>query len=183
MEIKLPTIDELRKMGTPEFFGLGFIQLKVDQTYRFHFYHNSLQPIVADDEVHDHRYNFTSYVLAGEFSQNLYNFVPDQNGMFEMIDVDCQTPGVELEGSIVGTLQFINASTYFPGSSYWLNKNIFHTVDARKNAITLLQRDKIEKKYARVVKPLGSETICPFSAPMGESKCWELIQDMMKEIK
>jgi hypothetical protein len=179
MDGKLPTIDQLRSYGVPAYFGLGFIQLKVDQTHRYHFYHNSLEPIVPDDEIHDHRYSFKSHILQGTFIQLLYNFVPDLNGTHEIQSVDCQGPSDQTFEKSHGNLTLINRSTYNTGSSYWINADVLHTVIATNNAITLLERAAVTKQYARVARPIGAETVCPFSAPIGADRCWELIQDML----
>lgn len=179
MEITLPSIDQLRSIATPAFFGLGFIQLKVDQTYRYHFYHDSLTPIVPDDEIHDHRYNFKSHILQGTFIQLLYNFVPDTDGAYEIQNVDCQGPTDQTFEKSYGNLKLINRSTYTVGSSYWINADVLHTVIAHENAITLLERSTVNKNYARVARPVNSNTVCPFSQPIAESRCWELIEDML----
>ena len=179
MEITLPSIDQLRSIGKPAFFGLGFIQLKVDQTYRYHFYHDSLTPIVPDEEVHDHRYNFKSHVLQGTFTQYIFELVPNPNGAFEIQNVDCQGPTDQEFEKTYGNLKLLNQSTYTAGSSYWINGDVFHTVFAKNHAITLLEREEVKKPYARVARPVGVETVCPFSLPIKVSRCWELIEDML----
>ncbi len=175
----LPTIDQLQSYGTPEYFGLGFIQLKVDKTYRYHFYHDSLHAIVPDDEIHDHRYSFKSHVLQGTFTQLIYDFVSDSNGAFEIQNVDCQGPADRVFEKSRGNIKLINRSTYAAGSTYWIEKDVLHTVIAHNNAITLLERDAVTKDFARVARPVGTETVCPFSAPIGAERCWELIEDML----
>jgi hypothetical protein len=179
MTPKLLTIDQLRLLGTPEYFGLGFIQLKIDKTYRYHFYHDSLEPIVPDDEIHDHRYNFKSHILQGEFTQLLYEFEVDHAGTHEIQNVDCKGPSDHVFEKTWGNLKLINRSTYSAGSSYWINRDVLHTVIAHNNAITLLERDTVVKQYARVARPRGVESVCPFSAPLGADRCWELIEDML----
>ncbi len=179
MDIKLPTIDQLRSYGTPAYFGLGFIQLKVDQTYRYHFYHHSLEPIVSDDEIHDHRYSFKSHILQGTFIQLLYTFVSDTNGTHEIQGVDCQGPSDQTFEKSYGNLMLINRSTYNAGSSYWINADVLHTVIAHDNVITLLERSTVTKDYARVARPVGVESVCPFSQPLDTDRCWELIEDML----
>lgn len=179
MDTTLPTIDQLRSMGAPEYFGLGFIQLKVDNVYRYHFYHNSLHAIVPEDEIHDHRYYFKSHVLQGTFIQLLYNFTPDTGGAFEIQNVDCQGPTDQVFEKSRGNIKLINRSTYTAGSSYWIDRDVLHTVIAHDNAITLLERSAVTKDFARVARPVGAETVCPFSAPIGAERCWELIEDML----
>ena len=52
------------------YFGLGFIQLKLDEVRRLHFYSARLPPITED--VHNHRYGFLSRVLAGRLTNRVY---------------------------------------------------------------------------------------------------------------
>ena len=52
------------------FFGLGFIQVKVSDSTRYHFYHKDLPAFT--DHPHNHRYNFTSTCLKGRLKHNLY---------------------------------------------------------------------------------------------------------------
>lgn len=180
---RLPKLDVLKTMGTPEYFGLGFIQLKIDTKYRMHFYHDDLIPIVPDEELHDHRYNFTSHILNGTFTQEIYDFQETEDGTHQLKEVDCQNPDNKMEGSVLGTPRLLNMSTYTKGSSYWINRDLFHRVKSSGNTITILERERVEKNFARVISPLGNHSICPFSAPLGPERCWELIEDMIKDIE
>jgi hypothetical protein len=68
-------IDHLRATGArPHWFGLGFIQLKLTNNERMHFWHPDLQPIVPEEEIHDHRYDFESFVIKGELRHQIYTF-------------------------------------------------------------------------------------------------------------
>lgn len=65
------------------YFGLGFVQLKLRDGRRMHFYTESLPAIVGDDDVHNHRYDFTSQVLSGYLVQHIYRVVPGDTHTLE----------------------------------------------------------------------------------------------------
>src|SRR5579863_7289598 len=73
----LPTIDDLRtkaaSYGTePYWFGLGFIQLKLNDTARMHFWLPEI-PHPEREEIHNHRYDFSSIVLAGHLLHEVWH--------------------------------------------------------------------------------------------------------------
>src|SRR5690606_30989934 len=62
-------IDHLRSYGaTPHWFGLGFIQLKLTNDTRIHFWHPALMADTPEEELHDHRYRFHSHILLGNIT-------------------------------------------------------------------------------------------------------------------
>ena len=64
----------------PHYFGLGFIQCKINQYERIHVYHPDLMPIVnIEEEVHNHRYDFESKILMGKIKNKKYQFLENKN--------------------------------------------------------------------------------------------------------
>lgn len=48
-------IDYLKSLeNKPYYFGLGFIQLKINKSQRIHFWHSELIKTAGDEEIHDH---------------------------------------------------------------------------------------------------------------------------------
>src|SRR5271168_5571627 len=73
----LPKLEDLRakakKYGSePYWFGLGFIQLKLSDTERMHFWLPEI-PHPEREEIHNHRYDFTSTVLAGHLMHEVWH--------------------------------------------------------------------------------------------------------------
>ena len=188
---KLLDIDVLRGYGvTPEYFGLGMIQLKISDTSRLHFYHDDLPVLV--DEPHNHRYPFHSSVLNGSLYQEIFEFVPetydkllyDNQCSHVMAEVSCDPakPGTRIIAK--GGCRSMMATNHLKGSSYWISADTFHTVLAADNCITLLDRNaKAEKEFASVIRAQDSVPVCPFSAPINEEECWRLIEDMLPKKK
>lgn len=104
---QLLDIKFLRGLGViPHYFGLGFIQLKLSEHWRIHFWMPSWPTIPgAETEFHDHRYDFISKVLHGRLEQEVFEVGPThpkyQDGDLEIFEVSCQ-PGQEKEPEVVG---------------------------------------------------------------------------------
>lgn len=175
-------INWLREQGAePHWFGLGFIQLKLNETERLHFYpdHTNYRSFVGPNNLHDHRYDFSSQVLQGRIAQNLFGFgVGD--GSYELTYVSCDPANPAPETTPVqGKLTNIGRMNMVAGNSYWLDADTFHDFYGYDNAITLLTRGPIRKSLARVVRPVGAEDVCAFSQPKPVSELWDMIESML----
>jgi hypothetical protein len=176
----LLNIDVLRRLGQPSWFGLGFIQLKLNDTHRMHFWHPSLTPDVPDDEIHDHRYNFSSTILLGRMHHETWTFDPNMFGSHEMVEVSCDpaAPIVNPKKTL-GAPRLTGSYNLNTGSQYTFKINEFHKSKTTR-CISLLQRDPPEKEFARVIRPRGNPEICPFSNPKDPAQLWEIIEDLLR---
>ncbi len=176
-------IDWLREQGAePHWFGLGFIQLKVNSTERLQFYPDdpAYRPFVGAKEIHDHRYDFASQVLQGEIAQTIFEVGEVAGEHYEMTNVSCdpQKPAHQTDPVPV-KVRPISRMTIFAGGHYWLDADSFHTFRGYNNAITLLTRGLPRKSNARVLRPIGSEAVCAFSQPKPVAELWEVIESML----
>lgn len=174
------TVDGLRSSGrSPAWFGLGFIQLKLDDENRIHFWHPDLMADTPEEELHDHRYEFTSRILRGTLVHETWEFVAAPDGDHEMVEVSCE-PGVEAAPVPLGRGIVRPAGIYrmVEGSSYTFPPTGFHRIEASR-AVTLLNRGPKVRDVARVLKPLGAETICPFAREIPQALLWECIADLL----
>lgn len=179
---ELLNIDTLRRLGAePAWFGLGFIQLKLNDTHRMHFWHPSLSPDVPDEEIHDHRYNFSSTVLLGRMHHETWAFESDLFGAYELCEVSCDpaNPAPDTR-RISGTARLTGEYSMPVGSRYNFKINEFHKTRTN-HCITLLTREAPEKEFARVVRKKGDPEICPFSNPKEVSELWDIIADLLKQ--
>jgi len=173
-------IDWLRRSGAePQWFGLGFVQLKLDDTHRVHFYSDALAPDTPPDEVHDHRYGFTSRVLLGQVRQTLFDFTPDPAGDWMCAEVSCDPanplpPG----GGVRGRVEMTSSAVMAVGSRYSVIARQFHTFEAAR-AVTHLSREATRLPHARVCRPIGVEAVCPFSNPRPAEFLWSIIADLL----
>lgn len=165
------------------YFGLGFIQVKLTShgtsiRRRMHFYHWKLPPITDGEEVHNHRYNFCSTILRGNFSQELYQIV---EGDSHLLEKESCKAGVEINepGKPCG-IASISSQVFSAGSSYCIDHKTFHKVQSRY-AVTMLTLGEVEKDFAEVVRPRMAEKVCPFSKNMPEGELWEFVEKMARD--
>ena len=178
----------LRATGAvPHYFGLGFIQLKLDARRRLHFWVPEWPAIPgADNEIHDHRYDFTSTVLQGEVEQEVFAEGPVETSPFpgchELVEVLCQ-PGHGAEPPLVQG--YVNPMRRIhhrvaAGQAYWLSGEAFHRARSHGATVTLLERGPVQKDRARVIRPFGTPFVCPFGLAVPEAACWEQIEQMIR---
>lgn len=156
------------------YFGLGFIQLKIDEFYRLHFYHPELPAF--NEDIHNHRYDFKSTILKGTFHNSLYCVSP---GETHIITNESCNPEIKAPTEV----KFCSAeleltSSYEAGQDYFMDHTWFHTVKA-ENCITLLERTDYKKEFAQVITPVDGVSTCPFSKKLVEADLWALIAEML----
>lgn len=170
-------IDLLKKNHQKiHYFGLGFIQVKIDSITRVHFYSSELPAIISDEEIHNHRYDFTSVIIKGGFGQQIYQVIPGDTHLLE--EESCQE-GVSGGKTKLCSVKMIGEHVYYPNSRYFVDHNVFHKVQA-VDCVTLLTRSDYKKDLAEVIRPVGAEKICPFSQKIEEGSLWEIVDSMLK---
>jgi hypothetical protein len=175
-------VDFLRKSGAkPDWFGLGFIQMKFDLTSRMHFWHPALAADVGEEELHDHRYDFRSRVLHGTTTHEVYDFVSDAAGDLGLFHVSCKK-GDESEPAfqVAGRVEAAGSYTMVAGSEYTFPHRQFHRIRATE-CITLVHRAPVVKEFASVVKPIGAAHVCPFHREIGEDELWHYIEELVTD--
>jgi hypothetical protein len=174
----LPNIDWLKNNHKLiHYFGLGFIQIKIDDALRLHFYTAELPPIVPEEDVHNHRYDFTSYILKGKFRQELYTAT---FGFTHLLEKETCKEGVVADAApILCGLLLSSSHSYSEGDEYTIYHNTFHKVIA-SDCITAVSRSEYRKDLAEVVRPEGAPKVCPFSQKVNEGRLWEIVETMIK---
>ena len=179
-------LDHLKSYGkTPQWFGLGFIQLKLDTARRLHFWDPTLAPLVNEKELHDHRYDFTSKVLAGSIDHIVYEFEAAENGDHQMCEVFCQ-PEKSAEPRVLetGTIKQTEKHTFKAGDSYTFKQGQFHQGVAA-SAVTYLERGRVLTNTARIIRPVSEAEnwLCPFTTKLTEAEAWAAIENVLKKCK
>ncbi len=172
-------LEELKKNHLDlYYFGLGFIQLKIDKTHRLHFYDPSLPMITGVEEIHNHRYDFKSLVLSGALENTLFEIV--YGNEFSLSKENCQpgTPDFHSQKILVGIKQTL-LNIHRKGDDYFMDHQWFHRVQAQGETITFLTRTDYKKDLADVVRPAGEEKICPFSLVISKEELWSKIEGIL----
>lgn len=164
------------------YFGLGFIQLKLDNVSRLHFYTEELPPIVSEEDVHNHRYDFTSTILKGELTQEIYTY--DLIEKTHIIEEESCKSGIKChaEELLFCGIKLLSTQKFSTGSSYWIDHDTFHRIIA-KNCITFLQRDGYKKEFAKIIRKKDKLPVCPFSKKIEEQKLWDIVEFMINNGK
>lgn len=176
------SVDSLKQYCSDiHFFGLGFIQVKLGETFRMHFYNSSLPAIVDFEEIHNHRYNFHSKVMAGTFRQIMYTFsrAPETEDTEYVLEEESCKEGITASPAMIPvTIRKISEQTFSAGSSYFVDHSLFHQVYSNF-AITFMTRDTIMKDNAEVIRKRNAEKICPFSKKIPQKQLWEIVEQML----
>lgn len=174
-------IDYLKSLpNKPYWFGLGFIQLKIDADKRLHFWHPELSPIVGDEEIHDHRYDFRSMILKGELTNNIYEVKQDSYGNYEMCWVFCDKEHSGKPQHIMDVdIADCKSTTYSAGQSYTMKMDQFHRTIFKVPTVTYLERGPVKKERARIVKLILKPAVCPFSVKLTEEDIWKRIAEVI----
>lgn len=163
-------------------FGLGFIQVQLTNKRRIHLYTSLVRKTVMSEEVHNHRYNFTSRVMHGELTNQIFSVTPDLSKYpkFGMCDETCKEGSVPTEAQPVKMSQLVLFELK-AGQGYHLMADAFHRVFAEENTVTILEWYGTVKDTAQVVRTWGAEKICPFSVNMPETELWEIYREAVNE--
>lgn len=158
------------------FFGLGFIQVKISDTQRYHFYTNRIPRYV--EHPHNHRYSFQSEILCGNLNEILYepiygdtHFISTSNCMPKNSnDLNIKVPvGLKQRESI----------THKTGEVYVRIPTDIHTVEATEDTITFLTKTSEPIfKEAFFIYEKNDEPLCPFSKKYDESELWGIVKEM-----
>lgn len=175
------TVDGLRAAGAvPKWFGLGFIQIKLNDTQRMHFWHPSLSADTPEEELHDHRYFFTSHVVAGETTHEEWFFRKDDHGDHEMVAVNCKPGSAGEEQHLgYGLVEQGGSYTMVAGSKYTFPPTGYHRIRAER-CVTFLERGPVLTELATVIRPLGTPAVCPFERQIPEAQLWDCIADLLE---
>lgn len=164
------------------FFGLGFIQIKINDIERLHFYHESLQAFV--DQPHNHRYDFTSTVLKGCLRNIIWKECVASEGEPCVLRYDSCTSDKDVVTPESKTTNRKIVSTFVTnkGSGYFMPKELFHQVRVEVSpTITVLHRGYKEYEFSSILEPVGFQSVCPFSRNLSETELWEIVEDCLRE--
>ena len=184
MTPSLKELPEYLKMNAADihFFGLGFIQVKLNDSIRYHFYHPELNPIVGLEELHNHRYDFTSYLLKGALSQEVFVInEAEEEKEWTVEDVLCEENSKLNPNKSFCEVEKVLAFTTLKNGNYTMFRHCFHRVlPVTTPTISRLERGPVVDKFAKVIKPIGFGSACPFSSKMSKEQTWEYICEICK---
>jgi len=158
--------------------GFGFIQIKISDRHRLHFYTRKLPPLIHDEDIHNHRYGFRSTLVKGRVSQRIYQIVPGTDGI---IDQQNGSESVQHDSQpVLCSAKIMSTSFYSPGSSYFIEHDIFHRVSLEsETAITMIKRTEPKKDFFDVFRHRGSPKIDPLSKQIDDQTLWKTVAEII----
>lgn len=172
----------LRASGAvPHWFGLGFIQLRLNERQRMQFWHPAFLG-TAEGEVHSHPFSFCSQVVVGELTHETWRFEPDEDGDARRTPAPCcgGCAGAAMPAT-TGKLTLSGRYTLAAGSKFFFTAADFHRMVSRR-AVALLCRGLTEDRPACVVRPINQDPPYRPCAPKGTAECWDIIEDLLAPI-
>lgn len=165
------------------YFGLGFIQVKLnDSSKRIHYYSDIFPITVGEEEIHNHRYDFSSEIVKGTFINKRYEIIEGNTHILSDESCNPKNKIISEEKLVSIKLSHHNEYRSLPNQpvTYGMRHHVFHTVSS-KDAITVLQRSEYKKDNAQVIRPVGVDLICPFSENLKMSKLLEHIEYLIEK--
>lgn len=159
-----------------QYFGLGFVQVKISPVDRFHYYHPSLLATVDPEAIHNHRYNFRSFVMRGALHQELFQII--EGDEYVITDESCSPDAHETETlRRVGALMTASFATP-AGEGYFLHYSQMHRVRAAGKTVTWLARTlPYCQQMAQVLTPTNAPKVCPFKTDLSVDSLWDIVID------
>ena len=166
------------------FFGLGFIQVKISPSQRYHFYHPELPSFV--DNPHDHRYDFMSKVLKGSLKTTVWAEGIDgiDGGLSHqcLIEYTACTPAGQVkvpEGRMSYIIRRAEFDTHAP-STYFFPHNWHHQVNPAGICITKVTKLTEHFKDLATVFIFNREA-CPYSQALKKDELWNYVERCIVE--
>lgn len=172
------TIDGLRRLGgEPHYMGLGVVKYMFRGNRAYHFYSERAPAIV--DDIHEHRFSFTSKVVKGEMKNYIYEvFGTDENSTLRVERGEC-TSGAEriIEVENANVVELCNFTTK-EGQFYHVDYRTLHRIECiSPKVITLLDKElPYEQTNPRFITDSENPSVCAFSQPKSKKECWEIIE-------
>lgn len=181
---ELANIDWIKKNHQKiHYFGLGFIQVKLSDTERLHFYTDELPKTVQQEEIHNHRYNFVSKILFGEMLHYIYEVDENPNGEYLLTKESCNEDNKLNDPGISVNIEQVFMTKYKTSQKYYINHNTFHNVSCEDGTITHLKRTAYQKDFADVIHRKDKPTVCPFSIKVDEKDLFDIVARNLLDYK
>lgn len=167
-----------------KYFKLG--NISPTEELRLHLWTKTNENQDDDLQVHDHSFNFKSFVIYGLLVNHLYEPLYENNAVGFIYDVEFRNEKSRLKlNSSKQTLSNLHSEKLKTGSFYTIQSNEFHkTENLLEPSLTLLKITKPQNKIARVYSPKKLSKLSKFERIFLNNKENEiLINEVISLIK
>ncbi len=149
MRPDLPSIFELRNLGPaldyhPRVHPNGFIQLDLSDILRLHVWHPGLPYRQKTyHPVHDHVFDFTSYVYSGRLVHVAYDAVLNASSTHVLWTAECIGPNESVLRPTADRVRLVqvNARAVQPGEEYFFAAHEFHETLSNEPTLTIIRKN------------------------------------------
>ncbi|PBB41737.1 hypothetical protein CK222_21515 [Mesorhizobium sp. WSM3866] len=181
------TFDEIRKQGSAiRVHGNGFIQIDLPDNKRVNVWgHPAIPRQNVATQLHDHRFDFYSFVLRGAMCNATYHAWP----VCEIVRAthDVYTP-LARAGEDTILVPFgeplrvgpYHAHVYPAGESYRLPAGMIHETFVNQPTATLMLKGEVRPIPVRVFCPIGKKPDNDFvrHRVLADASLWEIVRDV-----
>lgn len=163
----------------PVFFDLGFIECKISDKERIHFYHPELKiPVNALDNVRNHRYDFVGKVLRGHLQNKIYNFFDGKHNTHYKLS-ELFTNDIKNGKKNLGYLNLFSDLNHQVNETYAMHNMYFNKIEANF-CITQLKCTADKKDTIDIVYPIASNFIEPLKRSLSKQDCLAIIKECIE---
>jgi len=139
--------------------GFGMLRAYLSKERRLHIWHSSGK-VDNVSTIHDHPWDFTSYVVAGSITDRVYTMAEIGLPSHHKQRIRCGPGGCALDQRYDVLLELQSERTYGPGESYARKSWELHETLPEDGTVTLVTRQfKEDTEHAWVCFPLGTEWV------------------------
>jgi hypothetical protein len=140
--------------------GFGMLRAYLSKETRLHIWHSSGK-VDNVSTIHDHPWDFDSYVIAGQITDVVYREKENTDPFTHVKQrIRCGEGGCALDQQFLARLAIVESRTYFPGEMYSRKATDLHESIPADGTITLIRRRFNEDtEHAWVCFPIGTEWV------------------------
>jgi hypothetical protein len=148
-----------REGSPPTIHPNGFIQLKLTNGRRMHFWHPDIPRQKVGSPIHDHVFDMRSSIMLGSLFHREVKILPNVDGYYEIWQAK---PIRDTETVLVGTGQRVKANhcteqELGPGESYEFPAFTFHLTRDPVPAVSMISKLQNYPGKPRVLVPAGEK--------------------------
>jgi hypothetical protein len=172
------TIDQLRALnGIPHYMGLGVVKYPFCKNQSYHFYSDRAKILVED--IHEHRFSFTSRVLKGKLKNYIYEIDgTDPTSTLRVERKEC-APDSQQE-ILLSNINLIERCTFItePNQEYRMHYTTLHKIEClTTKVITHIYKElPFAQTTPRFIADETKPSVCAFSEPKTVNECWDIIE-------
>lgn len=151
--------EEEREGSPPTIHPNGFIQLKLTEGRRMHFWHPEIPRQKVGSPIHDHIFEMSSEILLGTLYHCQIDALPDHNGYYMIWRAE---PVRDTETTLVSTGERVRADRLpeqqlDPGDSYLFPAFTFHLTRDAMPAVSVITKTQEFDGKPRVLVRAGEQ--------------------------